>query len=140
IVRSGEYTWPESLDVMGWRIEDDGFGVLFSRDIPTIVRNDLLAPLKTFLTQSKCELSDIDTFLFHPGGAKVLDALDEILQPPNPGFFLARMVMEKYGNMSAPTVLFVYDEARRHGTLGSALMAALGPGFSASFLRLEDSP
>lgn len=138
IVTSGEYTWPATLDVMGWRIEDDGFGVLFSKDIPTIIRNDLLAPLKIFLTQSTCELSNIDSFIFHPGGAKVLDALDEIIQPKKPGFSHARKVMEKYGNMSAPTVLFVYDEARRHGRLGNALMAALGPGFSASFLRLED--
>ena len=138
IVASGEYIWPASLRVMGWDIENDGFGVLFSRDIPAIVRNELMAPLNSFLTQHATAITDIDTFLFHPGGAKVLDALDEKIQPPSPGFSYARKVMKKFGNMSAPTALFVFDEAVSHGPLNNALMAALGPGFSASFILMKD--
>ncbi|MBL24283.1 MAG: hypothetical protein CMM48_10355 [Rhodospirillaceae bacterium] len=139
ILQSGEHIWPHSLEVMGWTIEDDGFGVLFSRDIPAIVRNDLMTPLNAFLARQSCPISEIDRFLFHPGGAKVLDALDEIIAPPAPGFNHARTVMRQFGNMSAPTALFVYDEARKDGPLKHALMGALGPGFSASFLLLEDA-
>jgi alkylresorcinol/alkylpyrone synthase len=138
IVASGEHIWPASLRVMGWDIEDDGFGVLFSRDIPTIVRNELMDPLNSFLAQHNKTITDLDNFLFHPGGAKVLDALDEKIHPPAPGFTHARNVMKKFGNMSAPTALFVFDEAISHGPLSNALMGALGPGFSASFVLLED--
>ena len=49
IAGGGEHTWPASLDVMGWRIEDDGFGVLFSRDIPALVRNRYRSALLGFL-------------------------------------------------------------------------------------------
>ncbi len=47
----GEHTWPGSLDVMGWRIENDGLGVLFSRDIPSIIRADLGAAVEAFLAR-----------------------------------------------------------------------------------------
>ena len=138
IVASGEHIWPASLRVMGWDIEDDGFGVLFNRDIPAIVRNELMIPLNAFLANHAKNISDIDTFIFHPGGAKVLNALDEKIQPSAPGFKHAREVMKNFGNMSAPTALFVFDEAISHGPLNNALMGALGPGFSASFVLMED--
>ena len=64
----GEHTWPRSLDIMGWRVEDDGLGVLFSRDIPAIIRADLRAILDGFLELRGLTRVDIDRFLCHPGG------------------------------------------------------------------------
>jgi alkylresorcinol/alkylpyrone synthase len=137
IAATGEHRWPDSLYVMGWHIEDDGFGVLFSRDIPSIVREELLPPLGAFLKRAGKKLADIDDFAFHPGGTKVLAALEKTLAPKPPGFEHARAVMRENGNMSAPTALFVLDRARNSRPLGDTLMAALGPGFTASFLMLE---
>jgi len=75
----GEHTWKNSLDVMGWRVEDDGLAVVFSREIPAIVRKKMRGAMEEFLTREKLSLDDIDEFVCHPGGTKVIEALERIL-------------------------------------------------------------
>jgi alkylresorcinol/alkylpyrone synthase len=133
----GEHTWPGTLDVMGWRVEDDGFGVLFSRDIPAIVRARYGAALDAFLAAHALTRDDLDGTLCHPGGAKVIDALEDVLKCPRGGMRHERAVLRDYGNMSAATVLFVVERALRAGLHGRHLVSALGPGFSAGFALLE---
>jgi alkylresorcinol/alkylpyrone synthase len=132
----GEHTWPDSLEVMGWRVEDNGFGVLFSRDIPTIIRNDWRAALDRFLDDAGLPFADIDQFLCHPGGAKVIDALEDVLDLPRGGLTLSRAVLREYGNMSAATVLFILERALAATNGGRYLLSAVGPGFSAGFLTV----
>jgi alkylresorcinol/alkylpyrone synthase len=134
---SGMRTWPNSLDVMGWRVADDGLGVLFSRDIPTLVRQDMRRAAEEFLAQHDLALSDIDGFICHPGGMKVLDALEDIFDLPRGDMSAARHVLQNYGNMSAVTVIFVLQQMMQAGLQGRYLMSALGPGFSAGFQVLE---
>ena len=135
----GEHTWPASLDVMGWRGEDDGLGVPFSRDIPTLVRDGFRPALDGFLARHGLALADIDRFLCHPGGAKVIAALEEAVGVQQGGLALARAVLKDFGNMSAATVLFVLDQALANGAgrRGRSLLSAVGPGFSAGFMILE---
>lgn len=133
----GEHLWPQSLDVMGWRIEDDGFGVLFSRDIPTIIRNQMPPVVADFLARNGLARADIDGFLCHPGGAKVVTALEEALELPGGTLAVEREVLRTHGNMSAATVLFVLARALKDGLRGRHLMSALGPGFTAGLLVLE---
>lgn len=133
----GEYTWPNSLDVMGWRIEEDGFGVLFSRDIPSIVRERYGAAVDRFLAGHGLSRADLDGTICHPGGAKVLDALEQVFGLPPGGMAEARAVLADYGNMSAVTVMFVLERALRRGLRGRHLMSALGPGFSTGFVLVE---
>ncbi|HSR71441.1 MAG TPA: 3-oxoacyl-[acyl-carrier-protein] synthase III C-terminal domain-containing protein [Kiloniellales bacterium] len=133
----GEYTWPDSLEVMGWRIEEDGFGVLFSRDIPTIIRERYGTALDDFLAAHGLSRADLDGTLCHPGGAKVLEALEAVFGLPPGGMDDARAVLRDYGNMSAATVLFVIERALSRGLHGRHLVSALGPGFTAGFLLLE---
>ena len=78
----GEHTWPGSLDVMGWHIEDDGLGVLFSRDIPTLVRERYRPALDAWLARAGIGFDGIGRFLCHPGGAKVVTALEAALALP----------------------------------------------------------
>ena len=134
---AGEHTWRGSLDVMGWRIEDDGFGVLFSRDIPALIRERYRAALSGFLDDCGLRLGDIAGFAMHPGGSKVLLALGDALDLPPTALADSREVLRTHGNMSAATVLFVLERmlARRAG--GRLLASALGPGFTAGFLLLE---
>tara|TARA_A100001037_G_scaffold108280_1_gene98554 strand:- start:1579 stop:2619 length:1041 start_codon:yes stop_codon:yes gene_type:complete len=132
----GEYTWPDSLDVMGWNVSDDGLNVLFSRDIPTLVRNEMKSAVGQFLDAQNMCAGDIDAYVTHPGGAKVLDALEEVFDL-GPGTLVhAREVLRRYGNMSAATVLFVLEKALGDQS-GKFLMSSLGPGFTAGFLTLE---
>lgn len=134
---SGEHTWPSSLDIMGWSVEADGLGVIFSRDIPSLTRTEFRDAAKAFLARHGLDFGSIDRFLCHPGGAKVLDALEDAFDLPPGGLALSRNVLRHYGNMSAATVLFVLDEALRAHQRGRFLLSSLGPGFTAAFLLAE---
>lgn len=133
----GEYTWRGSLDVMGWDIGDDGLGVLFSRDIPNLVCEQLGAPVDRFLGRCGLTRGDIARHVCHPGGAKVLDALEMVYGLPPGGLAAARDVLRRCGNMSAATAMFVLDDTLRDPVPGPWLMTALGPGFTAAFTLLD---
>jgi alkylresorcinol/alkylpyrone synthase len=133
---SGSYTWPNSLDIMGWEVEEDGLKARFSQSIPSLVASDFRNVASGFLRTNDIERESIDAFACHPGGAKVLDALEDALDLPRGGLAESRSVLRDYGNMSAATALFVLHRMREHGPLGRCLMSALGPGFSAAFLML----
>ena len=135
----GEYTWPNSLDVMGWHVEEDGLGVLFSRDIPTLVRNDLRPRIDAFLAGRGLTAGEVNGWLFHPGGMKVLDALEDGLELQRGALRHARGVLRDFGNMSAATLLFVLERALANGMAGRLFAGALGPGFTAGFLLLENA-
>ena len=135
----GEYAWPDSLDVMGWDVADDGLGVVFSRSIPDVVRKHMRRATAEFLASEGLGLGDIDSFVCHPGGAKVLDALEEAFDLPPGGLEQSRAVLRDYGNMSAATVLFVLDRVLRKERPQWYLLSSLGPGFSAAFLRLRST-
>ncbi|MBV8724971.1 MAG: type III polyketide synthase [Candidatus Eremiobacteraeota bacterium] len=140
VIANGEYTWPDSLDIMGWDVTDDGLRAIFSRDIPELVTSRLHDVAAAFLAQYDLKLSDVDRFICHPGGAKVLDAL-EVAFELQPGTLSdARGVLRDYGNMSAATVMFVLERSLRDGPWRRALVSALGPGFTAGFTLLENTP
>ena len=138
IVGGGEYTWPDSLDVMGWEITREGFKAIFSRDIPELVTTNLRQIVVDFLHERDLELRDVDCFICHPGGAKVLDALEAAYELEPRSLAIAREVLRDYGNMSAATVMFVLERALANSqNWRRALVSALGPGFTAGFTLLE---
>jgi len=132
----GEHTWPGTLDVMGWHVEEDGLGVLFSRDIPALVRAKFRPAMLRFLARHGIAASQIDRYVCHPGGAKVIDALEDALAIAPGTMTEAREILRRYGNMSAATVLFVLEKMLAEGAQGNLLMSALGPGFTAAFQLL----
>jgi alkylresorcinol/alkylpyrone synthase len=135
----GEHTWPNSLEVMGWRVQDDGFGVLFSRDIPALIRTHFGAALDAFLARHGLARDDLDGYICHPGGAKVIAALEAALGLPPGAMAEARAVLRDFGNISAASVMFLLDRRLRQGLRGRHLVSALGPGFTAGFLTLDAS-
>ncbi|HET6520299.1 MAG TPA: 3-oxoacyl-[acyl-carrier-protein] synthase III C-terminal domain-containing protein [Geminicoccaceae bacterium] len=134
---SGEHRWPDTLDVMGWTLADDGLGVLFSIEVPNVIRAGLPAAAGAFLAGAGLAPADVDRWICHPGGAKVLVALAEGLGLDDGGLASAREVLRECGNMSAPTVLFVLERELRRGDWRRGAMVAVGPGFSAGFLLVE---
>jgi alkylresorcinol/alkylpyrone synthase len=128
----------DTLDVMGWEFMNEGFKVLFSQDIPTIISKNIGNDVSSFLENHELKLSDIKNFIFHPGGKKVLTAYQEAL--PVKGDFLknTREVMNDNGNMSSPTVLYVLERFFSNGfENGYGLMIAMGPGFSSEIVLLN---
>ena len=122
---------------MGWRVEDDGFGVLFSRDIPTILRKRFGAAVDDFLARQGLARDDLTGIVCHPGGAKVIAALEEVFDLAPGALAEARGVLRDYGNMSAATLLFVLERVLAKRPEGRHLLTALGPGFTAGFLLME---
>jgi alkylresorcinol/alkylpyrone synthase len=143
IVAAGEHTWPGTLDVMGWEVADDGFSAVFSRDIPKLVTTQLHDVAADFLARHGLALGDIDRFVCHPGGAKVIAALEHAFGLAQGALDEARGILRDYGNMSAATVMFVLERMLAAERMTGehwqrALMNALGPGFTAGFLVLDN--
>ena len=133
---AGEHCWPDTIDVMGWRVDPEGFGAIFSRSIPDLALRDLRPAADLFLTRHNLALKDMDAFSFHPGGAKVVQALESAFELDEGRLVNERKVLAGYGNMSAPTVLFVLKECLAAPTKGRRFLCALGPGFTGTFMTM----
>ncbi|MFJ7847642.1 type III polyketide synthase [Peribacillus sp. NPDC097224] len=130
---------PNSLDVMGWDLKDQGLHVIFSKDIPTIIKEWLKPNVEDFLKEEGLRLGDIKDFIAHPGGKKVIDAYHESLGF-NEGMTAESMaVLREFGNMSSATILYVLERfMKRSGQTGQyGLAAALGPGFSSELVLMR---
>ena len=140
LVATGSTLWPNTLDIMGWEIDRDGLHVVFSRDIPAFVREWVRPNLEAFLAAHGLSLSTLDHVVAHPGGRKVLSAYAESLGLPERAFRHACAVLRECGNMSSPTCLFVLERALATGDIrpgDSAVLAALGPGFSSELVLMR---
>jgi alkylresorcinol/alkylpyrone synthase len=134
---SGEHLWPDTLDIMGWDVDADGLGVVFAQSIPGFVASHLRAAVDAMLARAGLAHGDIARFICHPGGAKVIEALENSLELPPGALDAEREVLAGFGNMSAPTVLFVLERVLARGLSGRGALLALGPGFTASCLVVE---
>lgn len=130
-------TWRDTLEVMGWEVNDEGLKVLFSKDIPTIVRDCAKPSILQFLATCELTLADIAEFLSHPGGAKVIAAYAQALNlPPQKTSYMWKILRE-YGNMSSASVLFVLREyltSSDYKSESRVLSTTLGPGFSTEMI------
>jgi alkylresorcinol/alkylpyrone synthase len=128
----------DTLDIMGWEFLDSGFKVLFSQDIPTHIARNIGQDVTTFLDKHALTLADIQNFIFHPGGQKVLAAYTESLSLEEDALKNAKAVMIDNGNMSSASVLYVLERFFTIGfTPGYGLMLSLGPGFSSEMVLLQ---
>jgi len=139
IVATQSTLMPKSLDVMGWDIRNTGLFVIFSRDIPQIIEAWLKPNVIGFLTEQELELGQINHFIAHPGGKKVLDAYVKSLDIPTSMNETSLDILKNYGNMSSASILYVLKRFMERdvpeGDLG--LATALGPGFSSELLLLR---
>ncbi|MGD7044563.1 type III polyketide synthase [Jeotgalibacillus proteolyticus] len=131
---------PDSEDVMGWEVKNNGLHVVFSKDIPAIISSWLGPFVEDFLVQHNMAPEDIKHFVAHPGGKKVLKAYEKTLRYSEEKIHHSREVLTHNGNMSSPTVLYVLErfmelEDCRPGDAG--LLTALGPGFSGELVLLK---
>ncbi|MFS0863323.1 type III polyketide synthase [Fredinandcohnia sp. 179-A 10B2 NHS] len=129
-----------SEDVMGWDIKNNGLYVIFSKDIPSIVRSWLKGNVEEFLHKNEITIQKLRHFIAHPGGKKVLDAYKDSLDLPGEMTEISREVLKKHGNMSSVTVLYVLKQFMENnlGVEGDyGLVTALGPGFSSELILLQ---
>jgi alkylresorcinol/alkylpyrone synthase len=138
IMATQSTTMRNSLDVMGWEVKDEGLYVVFSKDIPAIVEQWLKPNVSGFLQDHQLTIEQMNHFIAHPGGKKVLDAYVESLQLHSSMIELPLEVLRNYGNMSSVTVFIVLKQFLQKGSPGEwGLCTALGPGFSSELLLLR---
>jgi alkylresorcinol/alkylpyrone synthase len=132
--------WKDTLDVMGWELEDAGLRVVFSRSIPSIVVEHVRPSLEGFLVLHGLALGDVRHVVAHPGGVKVLQAYADSLGLVPAALSHARHVLRHFANMSSPSCLFVLERFLAAGDIAAgdyAVVMALGPGFSAEFVLVR---
>jgi len=134
LLGSHSTTWPGTEDIMGWEIIEAGFKVQLSRSIPQLVRERMPQNIETACSSVGLAREDVEHLVTHPGGAKVLDAFEEVFGLGPGGLVLSREVLRDYGNMSSVTVLFILERFLESGAYAPGeygVISALGPGFSA---------
>ncbi|WP_078380245.1 type III polyketide synthase [Sutcliffiella halmapala] len=129
----------DSEEVMGWEIKNEGLYVVFSRDIPSIITEWLSPNVQHFLKEYHLATEDIEHFILHPGGKKVLDAYIDCLEIHESKLKISFEVLKQFGNMSSATVLFVLKEMMEKEAKKEdiGLVGALGPGFCSEMLLLK---
>jgi alkylresorcinol/alkylpyrone synthase len=136
IIATQSTLMPNSLDVMGWAIRSTGLFVVFSRDIPQIIEDWLKPNVSGFLGEHQINLEQIDYFIAHPGGKKVIDAYVKSLELPPSMTDVSLEVLKQFGNMSSTTIFYVLKRYMEMDIPQDALGlgTALGPGFSSELL------
>jgi len=140
ILDSGTYTFPQSLDAMGFELRDSGFHIVLSKDVPQMIKDKIRCLVDEFLGRSELTRGAITAFLIHPGGQKLLSYVEGELGLTRSDTELSWDVMGEYGNLSSATILFILDACLRKPQMRAGdygLAAAFGPGFSAEFLLLQ---
>ena len=130
-------TWPGTEDVMGWELVETGLKVQLSKSVPTIVLEKLRPNLEAACASVGLDFSDLEHFVLHPGGSKVLDAFEEVFDLEPGALTFSRGVLRDCGNMSAVTVLFILERFLESGEFSPGdlgVLSAMGPGFSAEHI------
>jgi alkylresorcinol/alkylpyrone synthase len=140
ILDAETYTFPQSLDAMGFDLRDTGFHIVLSKDVPQMIRETIKSLVDRFLDRSGLTREAISAFVLHPGGQKLLSYVEEQLDLSRSDTQLSWDVLGQYGNLSSATILFILHACLTKRTMKGGdygLAAAFGPGFSAEVLLLQ---
>lgn len=139
IVNYSSLTKKDSTAVMGWNVSNDGLEVVFSKSIPSLVNSFWKGHIQNFLKLSDLEEQDVHSFIAHPGGKKVLEAMEQAVHSSDQKFSSSYKILGDHGNMSSATVFYVLKEAmkNKNESKSKSILSALGPGFSSELLLLE---
>ena len=140
VVASRSSFYYDTERVMGWDISEKGFQVVLSAEVPEMVRQHLRRDVDGFLADHGLSRADIGSWVAHPGGPKVLETMQEVLELPASALGVTWRSLRDVGNLSSTSVLLVLEETMAHhrppaGSLG--LLLAMGPGFCSELVLLR---
>ena len=139
VLGSRSRLYPNSLGTMGWDIDGSGFHLVLSPDLPDLIEQYLNDDVTGFLADHRLTIDDIGSWISHPGGPKVLEAINTALSLDDDALELSWRSLSEVGNLSSASVLHVLRDARDKppptGTPG--LLIAMGPGFCAELVLLR---
>ncbi|HEY7263848.1 MAG TPA: 3-oxoacyl-[acyl-carrier-protein] synthase III C-terminal domain-containing protein [Trebonia sp.] len=140
VIASRSEVYPDSDDTLGWRLGADGFRIVLTAELADVVERRLSGSVTAFLAAHGLTVDDIKSWVCHPGGPKVLDAVQKSLKLPGAAMEISRRSLAEAGNMSSVSVLHILEQVidtapPPPGSPG--LMIGLGPGVSAELVLLR---
>jgi alkylresorcinol/alkylpyrone synthase len=138
ILDSRSHLYPDSLRTMGWDVGAHGLRLVLSPDLPAVVEQYLADDVTEFLAAHGLTTADVGTWVSHPGGPKIIEAITETLALPPDALELTWRSLSDVGNLSSASVLHVLREtiAKRPPSGSLGLMLAMGPGFCSELVLL----
>ncbi len=139
IVDTEMYHFYDEIDMMGFRVRNTGFQMVLDPGVPEKIQEHFDEIIHPFLEKNDCTIEDMRHLIFHPGGKKIVQLVDQLFGELGKNIDATRDVLRNYGNMSSATVLYVLKEIMKEKTdIGEkGLMLSFGPGFSAQRILLE---
>jgi alkylresorcinol/alkylpyrone synthase len=140
IVANHQVFYPNTQDVMGWKVSEKGFTIVLSPDVPKVIQENLGGDVDAFLAAQGLKRADIGSWIMHTGGPKILEATADALDLKHGELDVSWEMLRRVGNLSSASVLVVLDEVmkyRRPPAGTRSVLAAMGPGFCAEMLLLE---
>ncbi len=125
---TGSCLVPESRDAMTWRIGDNGYEMTLSAQVPSLIEQHLESYLSHWLAEQGESIESIGGWAVHPGGARILSAVESALRLQPEALAVSRAVLADHGNMSSATMLFILDRFASLGQPKPWLMLGFGPG------------
>jgi alkylresorcinol/alkylpyrone synthase len=133
--------YPGTEHVMGWRVDERGFGIVLSDSVPGIARERLGPGVRDFLAEHDLAPADVATWICHPGGPRVLEAMRDALELDDEDVALSWKVLREQGNLSSASVLMVLGEvlheAARPAPGARGVLVAMGPGFCSEIVLVD---
>jgi alkylresorcinol/alkylpyrone synthase len=133
------YHFYDNIHMMGFKLTNSGLQMILDIEVPETIASHFEGIIHPFLKKNNLEISDIDHLIFHPGGKKIVQIVEDLFSGYGKNIDDTKEVLKLYGNMSSATVLYVLerfmDKKPKKGSKG--LMLSFGPGFSAQRVLLQ---
>ncbi len=132
--------YPQTENVMGWDISENGFRIVLSPEVATVIERRLAADVDSFVADQGLKRANIGSWIIHTGGPKILEAIAQALALPNGALDASWECLRRVGNLSSASVPIVLQDIfdRRRPEAGTySVLAAMGPGFCSEFVLLR---
>ncbi|HEU4791773.1 MAG TPA: type III polyketide synthase [Flavobacterium sp.] len=133
------YHFFDNIHMMGFKLTNSGLQMVLDIEVPETITSHFGDIIHPFLKKNSLEIADIDHLIFHPGGKKIVQIVEDLFLGYEKNIDDTKAVLKLYGNMSSATVLYVLerfmDKKPKKGSKG--LMLSFGPGFSAQRVLLQ---
>ncbi|MDC8004222.1 type III polyketide synthase [Aureisphaera galaxeae] len=139
IIDEAMYHFYDATHMMGFKMVNTGLQMILDKDVPDQIAQHFGNIIHPFLEANGKTIADVDHLVFHPGGKKIVQTVEDLFGGLGKNIEDTKEVLNLYGNMSSATVLYVLERFLERdipeGELG--LMLSFGPGFSAQRILLE---
>lgn len=140
IVDTSMYHFEDSTYLMGYNLQNSGLKIVLDKDVPSKIEEHFPSILKPFLDKNKLNEIDIEHYMFHPGGKKIIQMVKNYITPFGKDISDSLQVLNECGNMSSSTILYILDRFMKKNEIQKGekgYMLAFGPGFVAQSILLE---